>query len=95
MTPIVTNDDMSIKERAAEWLFQQGVSTTLLILILIGVWVKSPDLLSKIQEGYDRNAAQLNSAAEKYVSDSQRQQQLILELLQKSHGDARRHNKDI
>ncbi|MGB0600534.1 MAG: hypothetical protein ACPGLY_27980, partial [Rubripirellula sp.] len=55
---------IGVKEKALIWLTHQGVSTVLLFLILYVIWTAWPQAVAKIQEGYDKNASQLEKAFE-------------------------------
>ncbi len=53
-------EHLSWKERSFRWVENQGVSTILLIAILVGVWQAWPAAISQIQTGYQRNADALS-----------------------------------
>lgn len=76
------------KSRAADWLFSQGVSTVLLFAILAVAVYSVRDLvprhLMQIQEGYQRVGEDLKDVAEKFDKDQDRDQQLLMKLLEKS-----------
>lgn len=83
------------KSRAAEWLFSQGVSTVLLFAIfaiaVYAVRTLVPMHLNQIQEGYERVGDDLKSVADKFDKDQDRDQQLLMKLLDRQET---RHEKE-
>lgn len=57
-----------VKTKAADWLYQQGVSTVLLFLIFGAICYAGhttlPKHLEQIQKGYQQHALEINKAAE-------------------------------
>lgn len=89
MSPEVLLDpNTSWKAKAVAWLASQGVSTVLLFAILVGVHQSWPGVMDQWRAGYDQNAKQLESAAEKYaktvdvvMSQWREDRSLILEMI--------------
>ena len=54
----VTDKDVTVKEKLADWLFNQGVSTVLLFMLVAifayGIKYMVPVHLKQIQEGYEK-----------------------------------------
>lgn len=77
------------QSRAIDWLFQQGVSTVPLLLLLYGLGYAVervvPRLLAEVQAGYERIAIiqdrQLQLLVDEFRADQERDQQLIEKLL--------------
>lgn len=64
------NGNGSLTSKFTAWLFQQGTSTVLLVAFVYCVIAWGPDMLAKIQAGYDRNAKQHQDAIDKVVAES-------------------------
>lgn len=54
------------KANLGQWLFAQGVSTVLLVLIGVGIYVRAPQLMKQIQAGYEQNAEAHKEIAKSY-----------------------------
>lgn len=86
---MANGDQVSLKSRALDWLFQQGVSTVLLAAILgLLAWGGKymlehaiPDHLRSIQEGYEHNASNLKDVMDAHIKHSDRERALLIELL--------------
>ena len=64
--------EVTLKERAIIWLSNQGISTVLLVVLLGMLWTAWPKAIELFQEGYDRNAAQLERAFETHSKNVDR-----------------------
>lgn len=101
MSPLSPRDildpNVDWKSKAASWLVQQGVATVLLFSILAGVYAGRKDVILQIQEGYNRNAADLKEAVQamsdqgkimdkqfdRVVNQSEKREQLLIDVLRK------------
>lgn len=79
------NAEVSIKDRFVIWMFQQGTSTVLLVLLTcvvtyFGYYAMTtaiPQHLKTIQEGYEKQEANHSAVVDKFVNSMERQQQLM------------------
>lgn len=69
----------SWREMGARWLFDQGVPTVLLILILSAVVWRGPQIATSFKEGYQTNAAALQRTTELYIEARDREITRILD----------------
>lgn len=73
------------KEKVIEWLFQQGVSTVLLVAILTflgyAVTVMVPKHFDQIEKGYGRNAEITAKAIESIAASHDRDRQMFIDLI--------------
>lgn len=65
------------KAKFVSWVVNQGVTVVLLFAILIGVYIKAPEMLEQMQAGYDRNASELFKASQLYEGNTDRLLQVI------------------
>ena len=66
----LADPNISWKVKAAHWIFNQGPSTILLILILYGIHINVPTALKQINQGYEANAVKLERSAELYEKNT-------------------------
>jgi hypothetical protein len=59
-------------ERTFDWLLNQGPSTILLAALLWFAYQGTPAVITKIQEGYDRNAKALDASAARFDAGAAR-----------------------
>jgi hypothetical protein len=84
----ILNPNVGVKEKLASWAASQGVSTVLLLLIMAGVWFGRSDIVTQIQNGYDRNAASLEKAVlvvqkqfDRVAEQGEADRKLLIEIL--------------
>jgi len=81
---VVLFDDAT-KKQILLWLKDQGISTILLIAILVfigyGVVVLVPYHISMIQEGYEKNAATLSRSLDKMADSHDKDREMFMRML--------------
>ena len=60
------------KAKLAAWAVNQGVTVVLLFALLIGIYVRVPQILATLQAGYEKNAIDLQAAAARYEATAER-----------------------
>lgn len=90
----IRNADVPIRDKVAAWLIQQGVSTVLLFAIAYGVYAKTEVILGRFESGYERNALELQRAAQSYektietaIMQWKEDRRILIEVLRKDHVD--------
>lgn len=88
------NVDVPIRDKVVAWLIQQGVSTVLLFAITYGVYAKTEVILGRFESGYQRNAQELQRAAQSYektieqaIMQWKEDRRILIEVLRKDHAD--------
>ena len=80
--------EKSWRDRGADWLFQQGVSTVLLVLIVVGAWYGIPTWIDKIETGH-------RSERQDYLSAVKEQQVTFNDALKTMITDGREQRKEL
>lgn len=90
----IRNSDVPIRDKVVAWLIQQGATTVLLFAIAYGVFAKSEAILGRFESGYERNAAELQKAAQSYentietaIMQWKEDRRILIEVLRKDHDD--------
>lgn len=90
----IRNSDVPIRDKVVAWLIQQGATTVLLFAIAYGVYAKSEAILGRFESGYERNAAELQKAAQSYektietaIMQWKEDRRILIEVLRKDHVD--------
>lgn len=89
----VTNTDFSVKDKAITWVFNQGVSTVLLIAMCTGIWFKVPYVMDKIESGYVKNADAHQKIADKNLEAMQLSRESVISMVDSYRTDAREHRR--
>jgi hypothetical protein len=80
-------ESKGFKQLAYEWLFRQKTETILIFAIVAGGYYGFPVFLKQIQDGYERQARVLKEAADNFDRDQERDNKLMLRLLDHRLGD--------
>lgn len=70
----------TLREAVLNWLLQQGVSTVLLLLILVALGYGVPNyVVPAIQKGYEQNSKSLERSLEMSITARDRELKVIME----------------
>lgn len=90
----IRNPDVPLRDKVIAWMMQQGVSTILLFAIAYGVYAKSEAILMRFEDGYERNALELQRAAQSYektiehaIMQWKEDRMILIEVLRKDNAD--------
>jgi hypothetical protein len=67
----------SLKDRGIDWLFNQGIASLLLGMILL----QFPSLIASIQSGYQEHADKLDNTVKTISAQHEKDRQFYVELL--------------